>query len=192
MIRPDRPGAQDVTRIAVRVTFLRMSRPPAAPAPRVPDGMRVVRIVAPGVAFYRELYDAAGADYCWWLRRVMPDRELERLMERDGWSLHVLECDGRAGGFYELEPRGGDVNLAYFGLLPHMIGRGAGRALLRHAIDTAWSRAPRHLFVNTCTADHPRALGLYLDSGFQPLREITEIWDIPDSLGLKVPHHLRV
>src|SRR3712207_8210857 len=51
---------------------------------------------------------------------------------------------------------------SYFGLLPHAIGRGMGRALLRHAVETAWTGGTRAVTVNTCTADHPRALPNYV------------------------------
>ena len=33
--------------------------------------------------------------------------------------------------------------------------------------------------VNTCTADHPRALPTYLRAGFRPLRQVREIWQVP-------------
>ena len=57
---------------------------------------------------------------------------------------------------------------------------------------TAWAHKPRALTVNTCTADHPRALPNYLRAGFMPVRTAREIWDVPDHLGLQLPEHLRV
>ena len=46
-----------------------------------------------------------------------------------------------------------------------------GRFLLGTAIHTAWE-APgtERVTVNTCTLDHPRALGLYQRMGFVPVR----------------------
>ena len=44
--------------------------------------------------------------------------------------------------------------------------------------------------VNTCTADHARALPTYLRAGFRPLRQVREIWDVPTRLGLRIPAHL--
>jgi hypothetical protein len=46
--------------------------------------------------------------------------------------------------------------------------------------------------VNTCTADHPRAMGTYLRAGFRPVREVREQWNIPVRLGLVIPDRLRV
>ena len=75
-------------------------------------------------------------------------------------------------------------NLSYFGLLPHAIGAGIGRALLRQAIEDGWARGTRALTVNTCTADHPRALPNYLAAGFAKLRTVREVWHVPQRLGL--------
>jgi GNAT superfamily N-acetyltransferase len=83
------------------------------------------------------------------------------------------------------------VNLAYFGLMPWMIGKGLGQAFLRDAVDTAWGAGARAVTVNTCTADHPRALPTYIASGFAPVRTLRETWPIPVRLGLTVPEHLR-
>ncbi len=50
----------------------------------------------------------------------------------------------------------------------------------------------RAVTVNTCTADHPRALPGYLKAGFTPVRTVREVWDIPNRLGITVPPHLKV
>lgn len=105
----------------------------------------------------------------------------------------MLYGDGEPAGFFELDARSGhDVNLAYFGLMPHALGKGLGGPFLRAAIDAAWMLAPTQLRVNTCTADHPRALPAYLRAGFKPIRTVREVWDIPDALELPIPPGLRV
>ena len=180
------------TRIAVDVTFLRMDRPPAEAPEKLPEGFTLTRVANPAVPFYRYLYATVGGSYCWWLRRVAPDREIADLMASPAIAIHVLYAGGQPAGFFELDRRTGyDVNLAYFGLMPHAIGRGAGGPFLRAAIDIAWSQSPAALRVNTCSADHPRALPHYLRAGFRPLRTVREIWDIPDALGMPIPPALR-
>ena len=187
-----RAGAAGTTRIAVNVTFLRMDRSPDAPAPKLPSTVTVQTLGAPTVAFYRFLYATVGGPHCWWLRRITPDNEIAALLASPAISIHVLYRDGEPGGFYELDARTGhDVNLAYFGLMPHLIGKGLGEAFLRHAIDAAWMLSPNQLRVNTCTADHPRALPAYLRAGFKPMRTVREMWDIPDALGMPIPATLR-
>ncbi len=188
-----RAGPGGATRIAVNVTFLRMERRPDTPGTPLPAGTTIETLGAPTVPFYRYLYATVGGPYCWWLRRIAPDSEIEALLASPAISVHVLYRDGEPAGFFELDARSGhDVNLAYFGLMPHMIGRGAGEAFLRHAIDAAWMLAPTQLRVNTCTADHPRALPAYLRAGFKPLRSVREVWDIPDVLGMQIPAALRL
>jgi GNAT superfamily N-acetyltransferase len=184
---------EPVTRIAVDVTFLRMDTPPSGPAPALPQDAAVVRVARCSVPFYRYLYDTVGRDWVWWLRRTVPDAEIASLLARSDISIHVLYRGGEPAGFYELERRGeAGINLAYFGLMPHAIGNGIGRALLRQAIDTAWAERPRALTVNTCTADHPRALPNYISAGFRPLRTVREVWPVPNRLGLRIPDRLRI
>ena len=184
---------EPVDRVAVTVTFLRMDLPPAGAAPSLPPGASMVRVAAPTVAFYRFLYDTVGADYVWWLRRTMPDAELAALLRDPLVSIHVLMLGGEPAGFFELDARPSpDVNLSYFGLMPHVIGSSLGFPFLRRAIDEAWGRHPRGMTVNTCTADHPRALPTYIRAGFRPVRAVKEVWNVPVRLGLKIPDALRV
>ena len=51
-------------------------------------------------------------------------------------------------------------------MIPEFIGRGLGPFLLRSAIDRAWSRPIKRLWVHTRTFDHPKALGHYQRAGF--------------------------
>jgi hypothetical protein len=185
---------EPVTRIAVDVTFLRMDTAPAAPGPGLPAGAEVVRVARCSVPFYRYLYDTVGRDWVWWLRRTVADEEIAALLARPEVTIDVLYMGGEPVGFFELERRGGEAgtNLSYFGLMPHALGRGLGQALLRHAIDSAWSEGPRALTVNTCTADHPRALPNYIAAGFRVLRTMREVWPVPHRLGLRIPDRLRV
>jgi GNAT superfamily N-acetyltransferase len=179
---------------AVHVTFLRMDAPPDGPARPLPRGAVVVR-VRPRctVPFYRFLYNTVGQDYLWWLRRAAPDAEIAAILSHPGVSVHVLYVGGQPAGFYELDRRSAHgTNLSYFGLMPFAIGNRLGTPFLRHAIDTAWAEKPRALTVNTCTADHPRALPGYLAAGFRTLRTVRELWPVPVRLGLRVPDRLRV
>jgi len=185
---------EPVTRVAVDVTFLRMDAPPAGRLAPGSEGMAVVRLARCSVPFYRYLYDTVGRDFVWWLRRTVADEEISALLARSDVSIHVLYKGGEPAGFYELERRGGEqgINLSYFGLVPHAIGAGLGRALLQHAVDAAWAEKPRALTVNTCTADHPRALPNYIAAGFRALRTVREMWPVPNRLGLKIPERMRV
>jgi GNAT superfamily N-acetyltransferase len=186
-------STEPFTRARVSVTFLAMHRPPEPPVPCLPDGVDFVRIRPCSVPFYRYLYSEVGGEYLWWMRRNEPDDRLAILLGHPQIAVHVLTINDEPAGIAELDFRPAiTVNLAYFGLMKRAIGRGLGLPFLHAALDEAWSVRPRAVTVNTCTADHPRALPTYLRAGFVKLRTVEEDWDIPDRLGLNVPERLRV
>jgi len=180
-------------RALVTVVFLRMNHRPPAPPLVLPDNA-VLRREKLDVPAYRALYNEIGAPWLWWLRRVMPDDALARHLASPTVAIQVLYVDGQAAGFFETDAGAWpDVNLNYFGLLPGMIGKGLGRNLLTAAINSVFDSASalRGMTVNTCSADHPRALPNYLAAGFTEIRRVRETWDIPRRLGLTVPAPLR-
>jgi GNAT superfamily N-acetyltransferase len=187
------PG-EPVDRVAVVVTFLRMNARPAGPAAVFPGGA-VLTPERLGVKAYRALYNEIGGPWLWWLRRVMPDDMLARHLASPSVAIYVLRVEGEVAGFFETDSSPWpDVNLNYFGLMPRMIGRGLGRALLGAAVDSVFAEGSplRGMTVNTCTADHPRALPNYKAVGFHEVRKVREVWDIPRRVGLDVPARLRV
>jgi GNAT superfamily N-acetyltransferase len=186
-------SADPVIRVGVVVTFLRMERPPADPAPPLPSDLEVRIERNCSVETYRALYDTVGASYVWWLRRTVSDRQLALLLRDPAVTIHILyDAEGPAG-FYELDRSAWPVvNLSYFGLMPRMVGRHIGHAFLRHAVDAGWRMGARAMTVNTCTADHPRALPTYLRVGFRPVRAVPEEWNVPVRLGLEIPERLRL
>lgn len=180
-------------RVVVTVTFLRMNNRPKRPPALLPPDVTL----APArldVPTYRALYDAVGGRWLWWLRRVMPDDLLARHLASPMVALHLLRVNGEVAGFYETDAATWpDVNINYFGLLPEAMGKGLGRYMLTSAIDEVFAGPAglRGLTVNTCTADHPRALPNYLAAGFVETRRVRETWDIPHRLGLTIPPNLR-
>ena len=71
---------EEIVRVGVTVTFLRMNAPATEPAPLLPPGTEVVHARECSVAFYRYLYNTIGADYVWWLRRSVSDTHLARIL----------------------------------------------------------------------------------------------------------------
>lgn len=182
---------QPATRAAVRVTFMRMDTRQQALRP-LPADTTLVRLGECSVPFYRYLYGTVGGPYLWWLRRSLRDAELAAILRNPSVSVHVLYRGGEPAGFFELDasPRP-TVNLSYFGLFPHTVGLGLGTAFLSAATEAAWQAGARAITVNTCTADHERALPNYLRAGFYKVRVVDEVWDVPTRLGLIIPAHLR-
>lgn len=165
----------DVTIVYLEM-WVRPDRPPGAP-PR-PD-VTVVRAHPPTVSFYRYLYDHVGRPWLWYERRVMSDERLLHVVRDPAVEVQVLYAGGVPAGYAELDGRvDGEVELAYFGLMPEFIGQGLGSYFLSWTVARAWARAPRRLWVHTCSLDHPRALSAYLVAGFtEYARETVRIDD---------------
>ena len=185
--------AEPCVEVTVDVTFLRMDAPPVSRPRPLPEDMRVETLTRCSVPYYRFLYDTVGAPWLWWMRRAASDAEIAAILGHPSISIHVLYGAGEPIGFYELDHRAtGATNLAYFGLMPWVIGKGVGSAFLRHAVDACWSLGRPSVTVNTCTADHPRALPSYLAAGFRTTRVVREVWPVPLRLGMRIPDHLRL
>lgn len=173
-----RHAAGDV--VEVTVNYLEMLAPPAERVPPAPPGVSVEHLVAPSVERYLQLYDAVGHNWYWVDRQRMPTAALRELLEDPRVEVHVLRVDGQEAGLAELDrSEPGELRLMYFGLLPGFIGRGLGRWFLRWAVARAWTHAPRRVWVDTCTLDHPRALGNYEAAGFRRFGERVKQFEIP-------------
>ena len=162
-----REGAERT--VLVTVTYLEMTSldqrtaPPEWTEPAV-----VVRAERPTISFYRYLYDTVGADWDWFERRRLSDDALAAIVHDDAVEVFVLHVRGVPAGYVELDRRvEGEVEIAYFGLVPDYIGRGLGPCLLGWALERAWSCRPRRVWVHTCSLDHPKALSVYRRAGFE-------------------------
>lgn len=183
----DRNGYYDLApgKIAAVVTYLEMlGRPEPALVADLP-GLALRRVERPELAWYRDLYRRVGTDWLWFSRLVMPDAEVQATIADPLVEIYALTVDGRDEGLVELDRRQPpDIELAYFGLTPGMVGRGAGRWLIAQTIERAWAYGPRRFWVHTCSLDHPRALAFYQRAGFRAYRRAVEIADDPRLLGL--------
>jgi GNAT superfamily N-acetyltransferase len=183
----DQNGYHDLPpgKVAAVVTYLEMTeRPEMRPVPPGP-GLSLRRVENPDLAWYRDLYRRIGMDWLWFSRLVMPDEEVQAIISDPLVEVYALQRDGRDEGLLELDRREPpDIELAFFGLTPGMVGTGAGRWLMSQAIELAWRHAPRRFWVHTCTLDHPAALPFYVRSGFRAYRRAVEVADDPRLLGL--------
>jgi GNAT superfamily N-acetyltransferase len=155
--------------IETLVTYLEMTEPPTrAPLPPPRAGIEVRHAVRPTISFYRYLYDAIGKDWMWYERKLLGDAELAAIIHDPKVEVNVLWLDGVPAGLAEFDRRDlPDVELAYFGIVPELIGQGVGRFLLDWSVRHAWRSRPRRFWVHTCDLDHPRALGVYQKAGFR-------------------------
>ena len=170
---PDRSGGpvgSTVGRtIPVTVTYLEMTSPDrCSPVPSVLEPTAILRAERPTISFYRYLYDTVGADWNWFMRRRLSDENLAAIIHDDRDEVFVLHVRGVPAGYVELDRRvEGEVEIAYFGLIPEYLGRGFGKYLLAWGLARAWSYRPRRVWLHTCSLDHPRALGVYQRAGLE-------------------------
>jgi GNAT superfamily N-acetyltransferase len=150
------------------VTYLEMtSALERAPIPPPADKHAVLRSGKTSVAFYRYLFNTIGEDYNWTNVRLMSDEDLAVILDDEKVDMFVLYVDGEPAGFSQLDRRiNNDIELMYFGIMPHFIGRRLGPWLLDWTIRHAWSLGPDRLWLHTCDLDHPRALPMYQKAGF--------------------------
>jgi GNAT superfamily N-acetyltransferase len=145
---------------------------PSVPAPR--DGLTILHVRSPSVAYYRFLYNAVGRDYHWLSRRKLSDDKLAAIVQDRRNELHVLHVDGSPAGFAELDRRQSDeIELVQFGLMPEFTGQGLGKWFLQRVVDRVRSYQPSRLWLHTCTLDHPAALPLYKKTGFVEFKQET-------------------
>lgn len=174
-------------KVATIVTYLEMHARPLPRRAERPD-LSLERIEHPDPTEYRALFRRIGDEWLWFGRLTGSDADLVAALTRPGHEVYFCR-KGRGGeqvGLLELDfSNPADVELAYFGLVAEEIGNGAGRWLMNEALSQVWSRPQtRRLFVHTCTADSPQALGFYRASGFTPYKRAIEIADDPRLAGV--------
>ena len=154
--------------VPVKTFYLELLQRSDREVPPPMEGIEVVRVEKPSTGFYRTLYDAVGNDWNWVNRRLMSDDELRQIIHDDLVEIYVLHVEAAPAGYAELDRRAdGQIELAYFGLLPEFTGKGLGKYLLNWTIRKAWTYAPRRIWVHTCVLDHAAALPMYLGAGFE-------------------------
>jgi len=171
--------------IATVVTSLEMTeRPRARPSPEAP--FRLARWEAPRPDTYRALFRRVGAPWLWFSRLVMTDGELEAITGDPAVDIHaVQDRRGIEIGLLELDFRKpGEVEIAFFGLVPELAGKGHGNWLMAQALSLGWRRDVARMWVHTCTLDHPGALGFYRRHGFRPFERAVESFADPRLAGI--------
>jgi GNAT superfamily N-acetyltransferase len=173
-------GFHDVPRgkVAMVVTDLEMTTPQSRECAR-PDGLDFGPLEVTADT-YRDLFCRIGAPWLWFSRMVLDDAALNVILNDDQVHLYTLRKNGQPKALLELDFRTKSTcELAYFGVTPELIGKGAGAYLMDRAIELAFAAPIQRFHLHTCTIDSPQALGFYQRSGFLPIRQQIEIADDP-------------
>jgi GNAT superfamily N-acetyltransferase len=115
------------------------------------------------------MYREVGEPWHWVDRLDWSTDQWRAWTDRDEHCLLLAYCDSQPCGYAELEQQGdGDVEIAYFGLLPGFAGAGLGGWLLRNTLAHAWQiSGTQRVWVHTCDLDAPAALANYRARGME-------------------------
>ena len=117
----------DVTTWSLEMRDPSLLRP--AGAPKIP--ITIEQAVEPQPELNRFLYTAVGGDWYWLGRLPWTYERWTVWLDRPEVETWVARSGGSPAGYFELERQDGtEVEIAYFGLMPQFIGRGAGGHLL--------------------------------------------------------------
>lgn len=172
-------------RIATLVTYLEMTAPPEPRSTPHRADLALRPWPRPEPEAYRALYRRIGEPWLWFSRLLLDDAALAALLHDPRLEVWVPERSGEPIGILELDFRvEGECELAFFGLVPEVVGTGAGRWLMARALERGWRPGIRRLWVHTCHLDHPAALDFYIRSGFRPYKRAIEVFDDPRLSGV--------
>ena len=101
----------------------------------------------------------------------MPDEELNNKINQSNTDIFLFYVGSEVAGYIEFLKEERFVEIQYFGLMPGFIGKGFGKYFLSWSIAKAWSYRPQWIQLNTCSLDHPNALGTYKKAGFVEVRK---------------------
>ncbi|KZN67303.1 GNAT family N-acetyltransferase [Pseudoalteromonas luteoviolacea] len=153
----------------VRTYFLEMLNKNGLTPSSLPDGLSIVKVTPAQPELNQSLYTQVGRPWLWTDKLDWTKRQWQHYLDDHKTQTWVAYVDGKTAGYYELNTQNtGEVELAYFGLMPSFIGKGLGGALLNHALESAWSvTSTKRVWVHTCDLDHPHALKNYQNRGFK-------------------------
>ncbi len=183
---PDGDYRLPAGKVAMVVTYLQTFESPARAGIAAPDGVCLRAWHDVTVIDYLALFREIGTPWLWYGRLQKSVAELEAILADPHDEIYVAERGGRFVGLLELviQPDG-DVEVGYFGLVPGETGRGLGSWLMDAGQRIAWGKpATKRLWLHTCTADAPAALGFYRKMGFVPYARGLEIVTDPRLRGL--------
>lgn len=170
--------------VEVTTWYLEMLAP-AQLRPKLSDrpDLEIRQAQVPCPEFSRFLYSSVGGPWYWcdrlsWSR----DRWLTYLNrpQLETWVAYVADTPA---GYIELEAQPkGNVEIAYFGLLPQFMGQGLGGHLLTVGVQRAWNLGASRVWVHTCSLDGPSAYKNYESRGFTHYDTEVTCQDLPEDL----------
>ena len=163
--------------------------PPGHQPVALPQDFALQRLGGGDLARYRTLFRAAGEPWLWFTRLTWSDDRLAGVIGDDRVEAFALAGPAGDAGLLELDWRNeGEVELVYLALVPVVIGKGLGRALLDLAMTEAFGRGATRFFLRTTSLDHPGALDFYRRAGLAAYRRQLFVTGDPRLSGV-LPRH---
>jgi len=175
---------QDVPKghVATIITHLEMGEKPALPATE--SSLTLESWPNPLVAEYCALFRKVGEPWLWISRLLMDADELKPILDDPAVEISIVRDGQEPVGFIELDFRvAGQCEIAFFGLVPAMNGKGHGRWMMNQALELAWRDDIERVWLHTCTQDSPRALPFYQQCGFRIFRQQIDMMSDPRLSG---------
>jgi GNAT superfamily N-acetyltransferase len=165
----------------VTTYFLDMNHPGRLrPKPAPLGGLALSRVEHPTPELNHFFFVNVGRPWRWYSRLAWSYAEWSGYVQRPGVHTWLGYLDGSPLGYAELVEKQGQVELAFFGMLPGFLSKGLGGWFLSEALKCAWRLNPQRVWVHTCSLDHKYAVANYQARGFRLYDEKTEVETIPD------------
>lgn len=155
--------------VPVKTYYLAISTPNLFDLP--PKEGVSIKNWSPSTEEYLNIYRDVGNQWGWTGRTTISQKELNIILKSNKIKLYLIYYKNEIAGFSELDIKDDEVELKYFGLLEHYVGKGIGGYALKWSINKAWEFTNNTVTVHTCEFDHPSALSIYQKVGFNLIKE---------------------
>lgn len=175
--------------IASVITYLKRTRgPDPTAADKIAARYTLEWTTGYSATAYKQLCKDIGGPWLWYARLGLSDEALQSILDEPSRHLAILFDRGKAAGYVEIDAVDARFPvLSFLGLARGYEGRGLGQPLLEAGIARIWTDNTNAILSETCTLDHPGALGFYLKSGFVSTRRAIEVAPDPRMNGLLAP-----
>lgn len=151
---------------------------------QLPRGIALEPLKGPDEPRYHAIFTTLGTRWLWWSRLMLSPADRAAILDDPRVEACAIVQDGVDIGLLELDFRAETADLAFLGLFETATGKGLGRPLMSYAKARAAQQGATRLTVNTCTFDHPAALGVYRSAGFAVVSQAVELVPDPRLSGL--------
>ena len=139
------------------------------------DEFEILKINPPDFQLNKFFYKNVGKKHRWIDRLVWTDIQWTDYVNDSKVDTFILKQINNMIGYFELiyHKNVDEVEIAYLGLLEEHLNKKLGSFLLYSALKKSFLKAPKRIWVHTCSLDHKNALSNYLDRGMKVFKEET-------------------